>query len=132
MAKDPLHWFTVSNGVAKIDVFQSTERITPDLKGAIAVSVEDGKGNVCVYVDAASTRADQDEALFHDLCGHCALAGKRGHFAHYSPAEEHALRKAQVGGWQILRNMGFRWPRRPRGTAALERAGYADVPASRK
>jgi hypothetical protein len=123
----PLHWFTVSNGRTPIDVFLSVESVTSDLKGIVAVTIP-ARGNFVVYVDATVPRHDQDEELFHELCGHCALAGKRGHFDRYSQAEETAIRKQQRGAWQILRNLGFRWPRRPYGTAALERLGTEGVP----
>lgn len=72
-----------------------------------------------VLIDASQSRADQDETLHHELMH---VAAHESEDTLPDATEERAIRAISPRLLPIFQcTAGLRWPRRPRGIAALER-----------
>lgn len=80
-----------------------------------------------IYLSASEDRSTREETLLHEVM-HAVLDGfepVRASEAISYEAEERAVSAISPRLYPVIRRMGLRWPRLPRGTAALERASRA-------
>lgn len=107
----------------------STARLTRSLRGCDGVTVgavRPTKKLRAVYIDAREPRDVQDRVLFHELLVHGVLWESP---LARSVADEERFAHAQSDrAWELLRQLGFRWPRRPVGIRTLERMSHTKLP----
>lgn len=116
----PLEWFRVKIDGRPIPIIISHETLTPALRGAHGVTLGDSRNGRLrgILIDASQPRDHQDWVVSHELLVHGALwetALRR------SDKVEESFAMALDGRmYDILLQLGFKWPPRPRGASRLE------------
>jgi len=113
---NPLLWFTVEVGHRFAEVYLSCQAITETLNDCLGWTQEMPDGSIRVMIDCAAPRLIQDTTVSHEL-GHVANWGNPA----FEESEDEAASEQHEALYPVLRRFGLRWPRRPKGTASLER-----------
>lgn len=128
MPQAALLWFVFHDATGK----DWRVYLAPGTHKALAPSTPRGTPNIgrtlrlerAIYIDAGQNRADQDVTLLHELM-HAALTQDS---SLSERTEEMAVEALDSPLLSILQHTGWRPPRRPAGTAALERESRKGSP----
>jgi hypothetical protein len=108
----PLAWFSFRDHAGRAwRVGLSCAEDSPDLEDANGWSYFE---SAAALVDVEQTRSEQDAITLHEIL-HVAMGDD------HDPAEERIVTTMAPRLLPILRQLGLKFPRRPRGVAALER-----------
>lgn len=113
---NPLLWFTVEVGHRFAEIYLSCQAITETLNDCLGWTQEMPDGSIRVMIDCAAPRLIQYSTLCHEL-NHVANWGDIS----IEEAEDEAASSAIEALYPVFRNFGLCFPRRPKGSAALER-----------
>jgi hypothetical protein len=111
--RPPLVWFDFEDHAGtRWKVALSCEHDSPALEECHGLAYFESSA---VLIDVDQSRDEQDAIVLHELL-HVAYGGAKD-----NPGEEAFVKRAAPRLLKILRQFGFKLPRRPRGVGELER-----------
>lgn len=108
----PLLWCKLAVRGDLVPVYLSCSKLSQCLTECMGMTTLSDNGKLVIFIDAAESRAAQDETLTHELVHACLWGNK---LLHWKTEEWVAETIASRSSGILV------WPKRPKGIRALER-----------